>query len=138
MFYLGGVGLAFFLTLLLLTKRNKSTADKILVAWLFTVTLHLLLYYFRHANLYPQLLAVDFPLPLVHGPFLLLYTLALTRGSIAKTSLLHFLPALCVLVYLIPFLLRSTEEKIAVFESHGAGYEVFNMIRTVANLSSGV
>ena len=138
MFYLGGVGLAFFLTLLLLSKRNKTTADKILAAWLLTVTLHLLLFYFRQANLYPQLLAVDFPLPLVHGPFLLLYSLALTRGHLSKASMLHFLPALCVLLYLIPFFALSTEEKIKVFESQGAGYEVFNMSRTVANLSSGV
>jgi len=138
MFYLGGVGLAFFLTLLLLTKRNKTTADKFLVAWLSFVTLHLLFHYFREAALYPQLLAVDFPLPLVHGPFLFLYTLALTRGSVSKISMLHFLPALGVFIYLIPFFGLSTEEKVAVFKSEGAGYEVFNMIRSFANLSSGV
>ncbi|HEU5292238.1 MAG TPA: helix-turn-helix domain-containing protein [Cyclobacteriaceae bacterium] len=138
MFYLGGVGLAFFLTLLLLSKSNKTTADKILAAWLFTVTLHILFYYFRQANLYSQLLAVDFPLPLVHGPFLLIYTLALTRGYVSKIAMLHFLPALCVLLYLIPFFTLPTEEKISIFKNQGAGYEVFNMIRTVANLSSGV
>ena len=77
MFYLGGVGLAFFLTLLLLSKSKKTTADKILAAWLFVVTLHILFYYFYQTKLYPQLLAVDFPLPLLHGPFLLLYTMAL-------------------------------------------------------------
>lgn len=138
MFYLGGVGLAFFLTLLLLCKRGKTIADKILATWLFMVTLHLLLFYFRQAGLYPQLLAVDFPLPLVHGPFLFVYTLALTRGRVSKLSLLHFAPALAVLLYLIPFFLLSTEEKISVFERNGEGYEVFLMIRTFANLSSGV
>ena len=138
MFYLGGVGLAFFLTILLLSKSKKTTADKILAAWLFIVTLHILFFYFRQANLYPQLLAADFPLPLVHGPFLFLYSLALTRGTISKISLLHFAPALAVLVYLIPFFMLSAEEKISVFESGGAGHEVFNMTRSIANLSSGV
>jgi AraC-like DNA-binding protein len=138
MFYLGGVGLAFFLTLLLISKRKKSTADKILVMWLFVITLHILLYYFRQANLYPHLLAADFPLPLVHGPFLFLYSQALTRGNVSKISTLHFAPALCVLLYLIPFFTLPTEEKITIFKNQGAGYEVFNMIRTFANLSSGV
>jgi AraC-like DNA-binding protein len=138
MFYLGGVGLALFLTLLLLSKRGKTVADKILAVWLFVVTLHILLFYFRQGGLYPQLLAVDFPLPLVHGPFLFVYTLALTHGRVSKLSLLHFVPALAVLLYLIPFFLLPTEEKISVFEHNGAGYEVFLMIRTVANLSSGV
>lgn len=138
MFYLGGVGLAFFLTLLLLSKRNKTTADKILAAWLFIVTIHILLYYFRQSELYPQLLAIDFPLPLVHGPFLLLYSLALTRGSLSKISWLHFAPALAVLLYLIPFFTLPTEEKVTIFKNQGAGYEVFNLIRTFANLSSGV
>src|SRR5690348_2639406 len=121
MFYLGGVGLAFFLTLLLFSKNKKTTADKILAAWLFVVTLHLLLFYFRQAQLYPQLLAVDFPLPLVHGPFLFLYSLALTRGSLSKKiSYLHFAPALAEFLYLIPFFTLSTEEKIIVFKNQGA------------------
>jgi endonuclease/exonuclease/phosphatase family metal-dependent hydrolase len=59
MFYLSGVGLAFFLTLLLLSKSKKTTADMILAAWLFVVTLHILFFYFRQANLYPQLLVGD-------------------------------------------------------------------------------
>lgn len=138
MFYLGGVGLAFFLTLLLLSKRSKTIADKILAGWLLFVTLHLLLFYFRKAELYNELLAADFPLPLVHGPFLFLYTLALTKGSLSKKSWLHFVPAMAVLSYLIPFFALPTEQKIFVFENKGAGYEVFNVIRTIANLSSGL
>lgn len=139
MFYLGGVGLAFFLNLLLLSKGRKTLADKILAGWLLVMNLHLLLFYFRKEELYPQLLASDFPLPLVHGPFLYLYTLALTnRLRSLRLFLLHFLPALAVLVYIIPFFALPVEEKIAVFENHGAGYEVFNMIRMVAINVSGV
>ena len=70
MFYLGGVGLAFFLTLLLLSKKGKTMADKILVGWLLLITVHLLLFYFQKIWLYPQLLGIAIPFPLVHGPFL--------------------------------------------------------------------
>ena len=138
MFYLGGVGLAFFLTLLLLSKKKKTTADNFLAGWLFFITLHLLLFYFWMNELYPELLGAGFPLPLVHGPFLYLYTLALTQGRIKKVSLLHFAPALGVLLYMIPFLSLSAEEKLEVFRNQGAGYEVFNTIRLVLNISSGI
>lgn len=138
MFYLAGVGLAFFLTLLLLSKSRKTLADKILALWLLFVTLHLLLFYFQKAGLYPQLLAADFPLPLVHGPFLFLYTRALTRGRLSQASLLHFVPALAVMVYLIQFYMLPVEQKIYVFKHEGAGYETFNLIRTIANTTSGI
>jgi AraC-like DNA-binding protein len=139
MFYLGGVGLAFFLNLLLLSKSRKTLADKILACWLFIITLHLLLFYFRKAELYPQLLASDFPLPLVHGPLLYLYTLALTnRLRSLKTFLLHFLPAVAVLVYIIPFFALPVEQKVSVFNNQGAGYEMFNLIRISAINISGV
>lgn len=38
MFYLGGIGLAVFLNVLLLSKRKKTVADKILTAWLLIIT----------------------------------------------------------------------------------------------------
>jgi len=138
MFYLGGVALAFFLTLLLISKKSKTIADKILVGWLLAISFHLLLFYFRNEALYPQLLAVDFPLPLIHGPFLFVYTLALSRGRVSKISLLHFVPSLAVLLYLIPFFALPTEQKIYVFENRGIGYEAFNIIRDFANILSGV
>jgi AraC-like DNA-binding protein len=138
MFFLGGVGLAFFLTLLLLSKKNKTIADYLLAGWLFFITLHLLLFYFWHAELYPGLLGMAFPLPLVHGPFLYLYTIALTRGRMKTISLLHFLPAIAVLIYMIPFLSLPAEQKLEVFRNRGAGHEVFNMVRSIANISSGI
>jgi AraC-like DNA-binding protein len=139
MFYLGGVGLAFFLNLLLLSKSRKTLADKILAGWLFVLNLHLLLFYFRKEGLYPELLACDFPLPLLHGPFLYLYTLALTnRLRSLRLFLLHFLPALAVLVYIIPFFALPVEQKVAVFDNQGAGYETFNLVRMVAINVSGV
>jgi AraC-like DNA-binding protein len=138
MFYLGGVGLDFFLTLLLLSKRNKTIADKILACWLLVMAFHLLFFYFRTEGLYPFLLGVDFPLPLLHGPLLYVYTLALSRGRVSKVALLHFVAPLAVLLYLIPFFALPTEQKIYVFKNQGIGYETFNMLRDFANITSGV
>jgi AraC-like DNA-binding protein len=139
MFYLGGVGLSFFLTILLFSKNKKTLADRILASWLFVTTLHLLMFYFRKMELYPQTLGLEMPLPLAHGPFLFLYTLAVTnRLRSLKLSFFHFLPFIAVVVYMIPFLLLPLDQKILIYKNKGAGHETFNQIRTVANMISGV
>jgi AraC-like DNA-binding protein len=139
MLYLGGVGLAFFLTLLLVTKNQKTVADKILAGWLFVITIHLLVFYLLKMERYPQLLGTHIPFPLLHGPFLYLYTMALTNRTVPlKFSLLHFVPFLSVVFYLIPFFIRSTEEKIFVFKNQGVEYEVFNKINLFLIIASGV
>ena len=139
MFYLSGVGVSFFLTLLLLSKRNKTVADKILAAWLFIVSVHLLLFYFHKMWIYSELLGADISLPLVHGPFLYLYTRALTgRTSSPRISMLHFLPALAIFIYTIPFLTLPASQKIYVFENKGIGYETFGGIKMTAIILSGI
>jgi AraC-like DNA-binding protein len=139
MFYLGGVGLALFLSLLLLSKRNKTIADVILTLWLLFITIHLLLFYFGEVWLYPETLGIGLPLPLVHGPFLYLYTRALTNKTLSlRVSLLHFLPLLAEYIYLIEFLSRPVEQKIWVFKNEGVGYEAFNTVNTIVIIISGV
>jgi hypothetical protein len=139
MFYLGGVAIAVFLTLLLVSKSNKTVADKILGGWLFVLTVHLLLFYFLKAEKYPQLLGVSIPLPLFHGPLLFLYTRALTNHKLTwSSSLLHFIPGLAVFVYLIPFILLPSEQKIFVFKNEGVGYETFTLINLLLIIVSGI
>jgi AraC-like DNA-binding protein len=139
MFYLTGVGLSFFLCLLLVAKRNKSHADGILALWLFLVTAHLLMFYFMMEGLYPQLLGVDMSFPLLHGPFLYAYTRALTdRPLSGKAIILHLLPATIVVVRLIPFYFLSTDEKQEIFASNGAAYETFNKLKYLAIVVSGI
>ena len=139
MFYLTGVGLAVFLDLLLLTKPKKSTADWILAWWLLFVGFHLLTVSAFHMQIYPQLLGLDLPLPVVHGPFLYLYTRALTGRSVsAKHAFLHFLVPLAFYIYLIPFIFQPVDEKILVYQNRGAGYETFMAIRAVWIPLSGI
>ncbi|MGC4021419.1 MAG: hypothetical protein QM734_05485 [Cyclobacteriaceae bacterium] len=139
MFYLSGVGISFFLGLLLLSKRKKTLADQILLCWLIIITLHLLLFYFRKFSIYPELLGTEIPIPLLHGPFLYLYTLSLTnRSSSIGISLLHFLPAFGVLIYIASFLFLPVDQKIFVYENKGLGYETFGAIKSVLIIISGV
>lgn len=110
-----------------------------LAGWLFVITIHLLLFYFWKTESVPELLGAGLPFPLLHGPFLFLYTVALTKGNLElKLSLFHFIPFLGVVIYLIPFFALPTETKILVFENNGAGYETFNVLNYLLIICSGV
>lgn len=112
-----GVVQAFFICLILLNKKKKSLADNILAVWVFVLGLHLLLFYFDYTNYYlevPQLLGFLVPLPLVHGPFLLLYVTTLISGQqeFNIMLLLHFTPALIYYLFLLPIMLLPAAEKL--------------------------
>jgi AraC-like DNA-binding protein len=142
-YYIAGITISFFLGISLLGKKNNSFADRILATWLFVIGLHLFLFYSYITGKiysYPWMLGVHFPLPLLHGPFLYLYALALT-GKLEKLDLkscLHFLPALLSYIYLLSFFSLSSQEKIEVFRNKGAGYEAFMSVNTIAISLSGV
>lgn len=142
MFYFVGIAITFFLAFLLAIKKGKSPADKILATWLSCTGLHLLLYYFYFTKNYlsfPFLLGVEIPIPLLHGPFLFIYTAALTNPKFSiKRSLWHFVPFLIAVLFLIPFFGLSSAEKIAVYEAEGKGYEMLMGVVYVAILLSGV
>ena len=77
MLYLSAIILSFFLSIVLISKRNKTHADYILAAWLGIIGFHLLTFYLFFTNQqldYPSVVVMGFSLPLVHGPFLYLYT----------------------------------------------------------------
>lgn len=117
MIFIAGGTLAFFFEFLLLGKKSKTLADKILTFWMFILGLHLFFYYFYTAGLdfkYPHLLGIGIPFPLIHGPLLFLYTGALT-SYITKWKpkyLLHFLPVIFFYLYYIDFFISSGPEKI--------------------------
>ena len=139
MFYLSGVGLALFLGVLLLSKRPKNLADKILACWLFIITLHLAMFAFFRMKWYPVVLGIDLPLALLHGPLLYLYTFALTRNSIPlRTYALHLAVPASFYIYLIPFISLPLDQKIFVYEHEGIGYETFLAISNVCVPLSGV
>jgi AraC-like DNA-binding protein len=144
MIYIVGISISFFLCLLLLTKKGKTQADKILTAWLLLISVHLLLFYLFFSGVsyqYPFLLGLIIPLPLLHGPFLLLYTASLTNQLTSRKKLwpLHFVPALACLLFLTRYLyFLPADQKVYIFQNKGKGFEGFVKINLLAIILSGI
>jgi AraC-like DNA-binding protein len=141
MLYLVGIIITFFLAIILWSKKGNSAADHILAAWLCIIGLHLLLFYWhitKESYNYPDILGIGIPMPLLHGPFLYIYTLSATRSNrFLKTYWLHFIPAALAYVMLLKFFLLTDEEKINVYKNEGAGYEIYTGIIVMASILSG-
>jgi AraC-like DNA-binding protein len=142
MLYLMGIIITFFLIIILISKKNKSEADKILALWLFFTGFHLILFYLHFNNEYvkfPFLLGIEIPMPLVQGPFLYLYTSALTnRNRNKKYNLLHFMPFIIAFIPLLPFFGLPFDQKAAIYKNEGQGYEQLLSVLLIAIIISGI
>lgn len=143
MVFVAGIGLAVFLEFLLASKKNKTGSDKILAVWMFLILIHLFLFYlYFTGNLYdfPFLLGTELPLPLFHGVFLYLYVASLTKQLPENRNVLafHFVPVGLMYAYLVSFYLLPADQKILVYRNQGAGYELFNVLRSYAIACSGI
>ena len=142
MIYLAGIVITIFLAVLLTGKKHKTTADSILIVWLIAIAFHLFLFYlFITGKIYdyPALLG-HLPYPLLHGPFLFLYTVALTRqqARFKIAWLIHFIPVISLYLFFIPFFSLPPAEKINVYRNKGAGYENLMSICLIAIILSGI
>lgn len=142
MFYLAGIVITFFLSVLLAGKKGKSEADKILTVWLIVIGLHLTTFYLYISGNYvrfPWLLGIELPLPLVHGPFLLLYITALTQERKIKIiGLLHFLPAVTTYILMISFFRLPVDKRISVYQNSGLGFEWLTRVVFATVIASGI
>lgn len=142
MFYLIGIVVTFFLAVILIAKRGKTEADRILVLWLVAIGLHLTSFYlyFTGGSLsLPYLLGLELPFPLLHGPLLYLYTEALTNQVASRNlRILHFVPFFIYYLFLVQFILSPAEHKIFVYENNGLGYETLTGVMLVAIIISGI
>lgn len=142
MIYIVGVIITFFLAFILLSKSNKTNADKVLFFWLIGIGINLSLYYLIFSEKYwqyPYLLGFSLPLPLIHGPFLYLYTASATNQLKKwKIELLHFLPVIISFFSLFNFLQLPNETKILVFKNEGRGYETLLIFTLIAIICSGI
>ena len=79
------------------------------------------------------------PLPLIHGPFLYLYTTSVTNQvKNFKISILHFSPVLISYLSIIPFLQLPLEDKVLVYKNQGQGFETLTLVTTLAVFCSGI
>ena len=142
MFYLAGIIITFFLSVLLAGKKGKSEADKILTAWLIIIGFHLTMFYLYLSGNYlkfPWLLGLHLPLPLVHGPFLFLYTTALTQvRRIKAVGFLHFAPVLITYGLMFQFFQLPADQKVWVYQHGGSGYKWLTDLVFIGIIASGV
>ena len=142
MFYLAGIIITFFLSVLLAGKKGKSEADKILTAWLIIIGFHLTMFYLYLSGTYlkfPWLLGLHLPLPLVHGPFLFLYTTALTQvRRIKAVGFLHFAPVLITYGLMFQFFQLPADQKVWVYQHGGSGYKWLTDLVFIGIIASGV
>ncbi len=143
MIFIIGASLAFFLEFILISKKEKSLADKILTIWMFVLGAHLLLHFFESQELdqrYHFLLGINTPFPLLHGPLLFLYTKALTsaKGQMDRLDYLHFLPALLVVLIMLPFFFSPGIEKLQYTQELEEQRSVFTTILLYSYMVSGI
>ncbi len=142
MLYLIGIVITFFLAVVLISKKDKSQADKILAVWLCFIGLHLQLFYLHFSGQYvhfPHLLALEIPMPLLHGPFLFLYVRALIGREKQYFQIFsHFLVPLIGYALCLSFFTLSVEQKIFVYQHGGQGFEWLSELLFIAIIISGI
>lgn len=141
MLHIIGIIISLFLSVLLFTKKGKSTADLVLAFWLFLISFHLFTYYLLVTGKFseiPYLLGIEIAFPFIHGPFLYLYTALLTKKTIKLNFVFHFIPTISVYVVLSKFFLLSVAEKVIVYKNQGAGYTTILKIIHFAVIPSGI
>ncbi|MEO9486268.1 MAG: helix-turn-helix domain-containing protein [Ekhidna sp.] len=103
-----------------MNKKKKGLADKILAIWMFVLGVHIFLYYLfyiEYYNIFPHFMGVAQPVPMLHGPLLLLYIQALIypNARISKTHLLHFIPPLLFYILIFPDAFLTTGPELLKF-----------------------
>lgn len=143
MIFLVGASLAFFLEFILISKKEKSLADKILTVWMFVFGIHLLLNFFEYQGLdkeYHFLLGLTTPFPLLPGPLLYLYTKALTsdKARMDRLDYLHFLPPFLLILRMLPFLFSPGVEKLQYTQELEQQRSVLMIIVLFSYMVSGI
>jgi len=117
-----GVAQGMFLGVLLLTRRENAAANRILAGTMAAFAVFLaesVLYVDGHFHDFPQLIGISQPVIFIFGPAIYLYTRAISGGDAkpGQRDLLHFVPAVLVVLYFLPFYLKTGPEKIAYVET---------------------
>lgn len=138
-----GITVAFFLEFLLLTKKSKNSADKILATWMFFIGVHLFFRYLIESELIfknPFLFGISLPFPLIHGPLLLFYIQELSNQKPHKGiyNYIHFLFPSLLYLYLIKYFVLSKQLQIEAIRNNGISYPEFNIILFLGTIISGL
>jgi AraC-like DNA-binding protein len=105
-----------------LTRRENAAANRILAGTMAAFALFLVesvLYVDGHYHDFPFLIGISQPVVYIFGPAIYLYarTVGESAGKPGRREFLHFAPAGLVILYFLPFYLKSGPEKIAYVEA---------------------
>lgn len=112
-----GIGLALFLSFLLILKKEKGTFDYILLAWLLLNAAMLYFYYLNfvgQTDQYVPLLIAMGLIPYLVSPLLFIYVSSLIQGQRFSwwVQSLHFIPYVVMLVSILYFYWNPSEHHI--------------------------
>jgi len=115
-FCLLGVAQAILLAAVLLTrKRGNRSANRSLAAIAVAISITVgatILSYAHYFQVYPHLSRISHPFDFLGAPLLFLYVKALTsKTRLGWKALLHFVPAVLAVLYLVPFYMQTAEYK---------------------------
>ena len=142
--FISGIFMSLFIVILLLTKKEKTLADKILAVWITVIAIHLLGFYYNQIGYwekYPHLIGITAPVPMFHGPLLYLYCLYALRceQKIRHFDYIHFIPGVLAYLYMLNFFfLYSASEKIQVDKGEINDFHTFSIVLLIAILISGL
>lgn len=145
MIFIFGIAISFFLFGLLLFKKNRITADNVLLVWLLIIVVSQFLFYFDSTKLYESdlsfLIGINLLTPFLHPPLLFIYASALT-GSLPSRKIFnffHFIPITFFGIYLsITFFSLPAEQKLYVMTHAGVGFEDLDRLRYLAIVLIGI
>ncbi|MCP4293917.1 MAG: AraC family transcriptional regulator [bacterium] len=124
---------AFFLVVLLLTKREQHLSDRVLATWLGIIGCHTLVYYLfaEYQIPLPWILNLNSVVPFLQGPLLYFYvdTLTAPRKRIPRIYGWHLLPAVAFIVFQVFFQTTGLESG----HSHSVQVHIFD-VSTYANI----
>ena len=121
-----GIVQGFFVSVLLLTlNRGNKTANHLLGILVILFSLSISGFVFVRTNSYknfPFLIGIPSTVIFLFGPLFYFYVKELTSGefSFKKERVLHFIPFLVLIIYRIPFYLKSPIGKLASLKEPGA------------------
>ena len=117
--YLLGATQGLFLAAILASRHRNALPNRLLAALMLVFSLDLAMAVYHASGFseaYPALIGLDQPAGFLYGPLLYLYARTLTarQPHLSSRDFAHFLPALVVALFFVPFYLQSGPEKLAI------------------------
>lgn len=117
--YILGAIQGFFFAFLLMSKKNRMTADLYLAAFLFFLSLSLFSDYLLEIKVldnHPGVSLISLAFPLIFGPLIWLYANSLIKGirKINWSILLHFIPAIIFFLVIFDFFKFEKDQQLEI------------------------